>query len=229
MILLAQSGFQLPPAHVMAAIAIVIFLGIGIHEFAHAKVADLAGDPTPGSYGRVTLDLTKHFELMGTIFIVLSSLSGFGIGWGKPVPMDPRKMRNPRWDHFAAVAAGPLSNLIQAVIYAIFFRIAMAVQPAVLVGGEGGSFLGALLLLGTLINISLFLFNLLPMGPLDGMWIVGTFLPDRARYQWTKFNLEIGTFLFIALILIGQVGGTSVFRFILGPPADALQRILLGV
>jgi len=109
--LLAQ-GMQLPPPPVMLAIGIVIFLAIGLHEYAHAKVADAAGDPTPSFYGRVTLNLTKHFELMGTIMIIFTSIFGVGIGWGKPVPMNPSKMRNPRWDHFLAVLAGPLTNVL---------------------------------------------------------------------------------------------------------------------
>ena len=100
------------PPEAILAIGIVIFFGLGLHEYAHAKFADLAGDPTPRYYGRVTLNLFKHFDLLGAIMIAFTAISGFGIGWGKPVPMDPRKMRNPRWDHFVAVAAGPLSNLL---------------------------------------------------------------------------------------------------------------------
>src|SRR5580658_8524945 len=98
--------------------AFVLFFGVGLHEYAHCKFADMAGDPTPGIYGRVTLNLTKHFELYGTLMMIVTALVGFGIGWGRPAPMDPRKMKNPRWDFFAAVAAGPITNLLQAIIYA---------------------------------------------------------------------------------------------------------------
>src|SRR5579862_7063453 len=105
-----------PPEFVLVQI-IVLFLGVGLHEYAHCKFADMAGDPTPSFYGRLTLNLFKHFELVGTMMMILSSLSGFGIGWGKPAPMDPKKMRNPRWDFFFAVLAGPISNVVQAVIY----------------------------------------------------------------------------------------------------------------
>src|SRR5688500_10381483 len=97
---------QSPPG--MLAAAIVILFAIGLHEYCHAKFADMAGDPTPRYYGRVTLNLFNHFDPLGTIMIIVTMLSGFGIGWGKPVPMDPSKMRNPRWDHFVAVLAGPL-------------------------------------------------------------------------------------------------------------------------
>lgn len=223
----AAGGWQLPPVHVMVSIAIVIFLAIGLHEFAHAKFADLAGDPTPGMYGRVTLDLTKHFELMGTIFIVLTTITGFGIGWGKPVPMDPRKMRNPRWDHFVAVAAGPISNLLQAVVYALLFRVFLLV--GVFTPTESAAtIIGTFLILGILINVSLFLFNLLPIGPLDGMWLLGTFMPDPMRLSFTRFNQTYGGFLFLGLILFGQATGGGIIRGILEPPSEAIVSFLIG-
>ena len=106
-----------------AATVIVLFFGIGLHEYAHCKVADLAGDPTPGIYGRVTLNLFKHFDPLGAVMILITSITGFGIGWGNPAPMDPNKMRNPRWDFFAAVLAGPVSNIIQAVIYGTILKL----------------------------------------------------------------------------------------------------------
>src|ERR1019366_3379020 len=92
---------------------IVLFFGIGLHEYAHCKFADLAGDPTPRYYGRVTLNLTKHFDPLGTLMMIVSSLTGYGIGWGKPAPINPKKMKNPRIDTFIAVAAGPITNLLQ--------------------------------------------------------------------------------------------------------------------
>src|SRR5687768_14039545 len=107
----------------LVPLAIVVFFAIGLHEYAHCKFADMAGDPTPRIYGRVTLDLTKHFELFGTLMMLFTATTGFGIGWGKPAPMDPNKMRNPRWDFFAAVAAGPISNVLQAIVWAIIARL----------------------------------------------------------------------------------------------------------
>jgi len=201
------------------AIFLVIFLAIGIHEYAHAKLADMAGDPTPGIYGRVTLNLFKHFDPIGTIMIIITTLSGFGIGWGKPVPMDPRKMRNPKWDHFVAVIGGPVSNFIQAMLFAVLYR---------LLGNQEVEFLTTFLLFGVLINVSLGLFNLLPIGPLDGMWILGTFLPDRARIKWTQFNLQFGGFLFLGLIILGQTGAFPLFNMVLGPARRAVTRFMLG-
>jgi len=74
----------------MIATAIILFLGIGLHEYAHCKFADMAGDPTPAYYGRVTLDLTKHFEITGVIMMILTTLTGFGIGFGQGLVQDTR-------------------------------------------------------------------------------------------------------------------------------------------
>src|SRR5579872_2264830 len=106
---------RLDPQMVLAQI-VVIFVSIGLHEFAHCKFADMAGDPTPRYYGRVTLNLFKHFDPLGSLFILFTILGGIGIGWGKPAPMNPAKMNNPRWDWFIAVIAGPLTNVLLAVI-----------------------------------------------------------------------------------------------------------------
>lgn len=217
---------QLPPLPEMIAIAIVIFFGIGLHEYAHCKMADAAGDPTPGSYGRVTLDLTKHFELMGTIMIILTSISGFGIGWGKPAPMDPRKMRNPRWDLFAAVAAGPISNLLQASFYAMILRFA----PASLLQSE---FALMLLWYGVVINLSLCFFNLVPFGPLDGHWLVGQLLPEKQRFYWYRFNRTVGMMGLFAVIILSDLihkqGGPDLVGLLIRRPVAYTFQFLTGV
>lgn len=198
----------------------IVLLSIAIHEYAHAKLADAAGDPTPGFYGRVTMNPLKHLDPFGTLFIIMSSLAGVGFGWGKPVPMDPRKMRNPRWDHFWAVIGGPLSNLLQAIVYAILLRVVMIAMPGQM------SILLLVFAYGILINISLFLFNLLPLGPLDGMWIAGTFMNEQNRLKWTRWNLTYGQALFIFMIL-PVIDGRSMVSVVIGPLRSYLQNILL--
>lgn len=216
----------MPPIEDIIAILIVIFFGIGLHEYAHAKFADNAGDPTPRLYGRVTLNLFKHFDPIGSIMIVLTTLSGFGIGWGRPVPMDPRQMKNPRWDHFMAVLAGPMTNLFQAGAYAVVLRVMMLTGS---INGLSG-FFPMLLVYGVLINLGLCFFNLFPLGPLDGMWLVGTFLPEKSRLAWTRWNLTAGQFVFIALIILGQaVPGFGLISHFIAPPTRALFRLLTGV
>lgn len=217
------------PVEQIAAVLIVLFLGIGFHEYAHAKFADMAGDPTPRYFGRVTLNLTKHFELMGTIMMVVTTLSGFGIGWGKPCPMDPRKMRDPRWDHFVAVLAGPVSNLIQAAIYGTLMRILLGNHMSIGSLQTLPPFLAALLQFGVTVNLSLCFFNLIPLGPLDGHWLVGSFLPDRARAQWYLFNRGAGTMILFGMIFLGQLSQVPILGAILGPPVYAGFKLITGI
>lgn len=209
----------------LAAQLIVVFFAIGLHEFAHAKVADMAGDPTPRYMGRVTLNLFKHFDAMGAIMILFTSISGFGIGWGKPVMVDPRKMKNPRWDHFASVAAGPLSNILQAGVWAIFFRVFHMFAPAFL----SIEFVFYLLLFGVLTNLGVAFFNLIPLGPLDGHWLVGAFLPDPARYKWYVFNRSFGSMALLIVIFAGQASGFSITGLLVRPPVKFLGQHLLGI
>ena len=203
------------------AIAIVIFFAIGLHEYAHAKFADMAGDPTPRYYGRVTLNLFNHFDPLGTIMIALTAITGYGIGWGRPVPVNPSKMRNPRWDHFISVAAGPLTNLVQAVVWAFVFRFVIA-------SNQQNEFVYLLALYGILTNLSLCLFNLIPLGPLDGHWLVGAFLPDRARDRWYLFNRQYGGIILLVLVLGGQFSGIPLLQMILGPSIHFLFHLLTG-
>jgi Zn-dependent protease len=195
---------NLPPPDQIIAIIIVLFLGIGLHEFAHCKFADMAGDPTPSFYGRLTLNLFKHFEPAGTVMMVVSAMSGYGIGWGKPAPMKPEKMRNPRWDFFMAVLAGPLSNVVQAVIYAFVFRMILAFSPSALGDSNGASFLTYWLFFGVSINMSLAIFNMFPLGPLDGHWLLGLLMHEKPRHYWFAWNRAYGRMILLAVILFGQ-------------------------
>ena len=236
----------LPPLYELLAIGLAIFLAIGIHEYCHAKFADLAGDPTPGYFGRVTLNLTKHFELMGTIMIVITSLAGVGIGWGKPVPMDPSKMKNPKWDHFVAVAAGPASNFIQAGVFALMIRGSLALSPEfagalnaiinpdsmvepVSTYGFGMAFFAAWFFNAVIINVALCLFNLIPIGPLDGMWLLGTFMQPETRLRWTRFNLTVGGMIFIGIILVSQMSSVNIIGGIIGPPLVTIVKFFIGL
>lgn len=222
----------------MAATALILFLGIGLHEYAHCKFADMAGDPTPAFYGRVTLDLTKHFEITGVMMMILTTLSGFGLGWGKPSPVNPEKMRNPRVDWFVSVAAGPISNLVQATIYALMLRMALRSQLLPnLTDPSVHLFVGYLLFGGVIINLGLACFNLIPFGPLDGHWLVGLLLPEKPRYYWFKFNRQIGMPGLFVLVIGMQVlhvnllmGPISwLFQLFVGTPLIEVYRQVLGL
>ena len=226
---------QIPPPEIIAAIGVVIFFGIGLHEYAHCKFADLAGDPTPRYYGRVTLNLFKHFEPMGTIMMVLSSLTGVGIGWGKSAPLNDSKMRNPRWDAFAATLAGPVSNLVQAIVYAVILRVLLAngaislTQILSALNREPSTFVAALAAHGVLINLSLMLFNLIPLGPLDGHWLVGYLMPEPQRLRWFQFSRTTGSMILIGVILLSQMSNANILGRVIGPPLFWLFDRLTGL
>jgi len=210
----------------MLATALILFLAIGLHEYAHCKFADMAGDPTPAYYGRVTLDLTKHFEMSGVIMMVITTMTGFGIGWGKPSPVNPAKMRNPRLDWFISVAAGPISNLVQATIYALILRLGIKAQIFEQLGDPSiRMFVSAWLVYGVAINIGLACFNLIPFGPLDGHWLVGLMLPEKQRHYWFKFNQQVGMPGLFVVIILMQVLNIS----LLNGPVSYLFKLLVGI
>lgn len=213
--------FNADPTRTLATL-LVLFLGIGIHEYAHCKVADLSGDPTARLQGRVTLNLFKHFDPMGAMMIVFTTLYGFGIGWGKPAPMDPYKMRDPRWDFFAAVLAGPVSNVVQACFYSLCLKMMQ------LMGMDQGGAVGYFLVLGVIVNLRLAFFNLIPLGPLDGHWLLGLLMPERPRIAWFQFNRTTGLFLMLGLVLVSQyLGPYSPLTWLIGYPSNAMAKLLL--
>lgn len=202
---------------------VIILLSIALHEYAHAKTADAAGDPTPRMMGRVTLNPLAHLDPIGTIFIVITVLVGFGIGWGKPVMVMPNKMRNPRWDHFFSVLAGPMTNLLLAGIFAILFRVLSMTS-----GGQIEPVLALGLIYGVFINVSLFFFNLIPIGPLDGHWLVGAFLPDPQRLAWYKFNQGPGTMILFILIILNSNPELSILQKVISPFIKEVSGFFIG-
>ncbi len=181
-----------PPLFALRAILLVV--AITLHEWGHAAMATWCGDPTPRNEGRVTLNPLAHLDPMGTIGMLF-----FGFGWGKPVMIQPGYFRNGRWDHVKVAAAGPAMNLLQAVAFALALKT--------VVSGSGGSAATALILYyGMAINVGLMVFNLIPVGPLDGATILKGFLPLRAAYEFHQFNRNWGTLLMFGLVMTGSVG-----------------------
>src|SRR6185436_8561002 len=116
------SNFNLQNFILMMA---TLIIAITIHEFAHAITADKLGDPTPRNQGRISLLPPDHLDPLGTIMMVLSSLTGFGIGWGKPVLTNPGNFKNPKRDQGFVAIAGPISNVLQALAFATILQIAV--------------------------------------------------------------------------------------------------------
>lgn len=140
----------------------IFLLAIVLHELAHGWVAYRLGDDTAKRAGRLTLSPIAHLDLVGSIMFVLSSRFGFGFGWAKPVPVMIERLRSPRRDEMLVTLAGPLANLLQAVVWAVLLRLALRMT-----GGLGPA-LVIFCYLGVSINLLLAVFNLLPIPPLDG-------------------------------------------------------------
>ncbi|MFH1299200.1 MAG: site-2 protease family protein [Patescibacteria group bacterium] len=153
------------------------------HEFAHAWTANYLGDSTAKYNGRVSLNPLRHLDLMGTLMLFL-----VGLGWGKPVPVDPRNFEHPVRDSAITAAAGPLANLAIAFVAAFPYKY--------LVGTFAGTLFGAVFQL----SIVLFIFNLLPFPPLDGSKVLGFFIPTRYQRNYQEF-LYHGTKYFMIFVL----------------------------
>ena len=192
---------------------LALIICITFHEFCHAFVADRLGDPTPRSYGRLTLNPLAHADPIGTILLPLvSALTGIPtIGWAKPVPIDPFNFKNPKRDEMLVAIAGPGGNLLLAIFCSIFFKL-FGIQ-------------NILLYLIILINISLAVFNLLPIPPLDGSKIFLNLLPAEKSYQWQQAFDRYGFILLIILVFL-PVGGSSIFQIILSPIVNFVLTLL---
>ena len=222
------SGFDLI-AFLITVLGFV--LAITVHEFAHAWTALQLGDRTAYYQGRVTLHPAAHLDPMGTIMMMFSALTGYGIGWGKPVPVNPGYLKyGPRVGMAITAAAGPLSNIVQSIIWGIPLRLYFA---------------GNLSLTGLplevlksffLINTFLALFNLIPLFPLDGFSILrGVLSTIRARWAYDVSDLldriqPYAPMVLLMLIVLDQtLPGRGIMGTILLVPADRLTRLIVGV
>lgn len=209
-----------PSIEYMIGVVLAALVGMTIHEFSHAYVAFLMGDNTAASQGRLTLDPRVHINPLGFIMFILI---GFGV-LGQ-APINPYRMRNPRWGYLAAVFAGPLSNLLIAIVFGIIIRI---IGLENIFGSNFRELIPQILYTMVIFNVLLFIFNLLPLFPLDGWRIVYTLLPPDLAVEWER-NAQNTQMLFFALILISYFPGfPSIFGMIIGEPTNTITRWILG-
>lgn len=212
--------FGNPTLEGILGVLIAVGIGMTIHEFAHNYVAHLMGDYVPAQQGRLTLNPLVHINWVGWLMF---ALIGFGILGSAPIAA--HRMRNPRWGYLAAVAAGPVSNLMLAAVFGIIFRI---LSPMFLTS-DIMLFIGQTLYYIVFFNVLLFMFNILPFFPLDGWHMVYALLPpDQARVwgspQWQQYS----QFAFFALILLSFTRILNIFGMLIGGPTSAITQILLG-
>lgn len=185
-----------------------LLVAVSIHEFSHAWMADRLGDPTPRINGRLTLSPLAHLDPIGTLMLLLTRF-----GWGKPVPIDPYNLENPRRDTALISLAGPASNLILATILSVF------------TGLLNLWFIDLLFLPIIILNTSLAIFNLLPIPPLDGSKILLGLLPYDLALEWEEILEQYG--LIIILFLLFPFTGRPLITYILLPIINFILDILL--
>ncbi len=171
----------------------VVFCILPIHEYAHALIADKLGDGTARLSGRMTINPMAHLDIWGSLMIIL-----VGFGYAKPVPINMNNFKNPKKGMAVVALAGPVSNLIMAII---FILLSIIFQLIISVGTELGYAINLFLSYVAMININLALFNLIPIPPLDGSRILNAVLPDRAYYKLMQYERYIMIGLFLLMVM----------------------------
>ena len=185
--------------------ALSLLVAITIHEFSHAFAADRLGDPTPRLQGRLTLNPLAHLDPIGTVLMLIARF-----GWGKPVVFDPFNLRHPRRDAAIISLAGPVSNILLAIVLSVllrFFPISGIITPIIVM------------------NVVLAIFNLIPIHPLDGFKIVGGILPREYAKQW--YELEPYGMFFLLFLVFPFFGSTAPVMQVISPIISAFLRLLL--
>jgi Zn-dependent protease len=210
---------------------IVVVLSLTVHEFAHAWTAHRLGDDTAARMGRLTLNPIPHIDLFGTILLplILASAHLPPIGWAKPVPVNranfKRGVRMSVGDILVSLA-GPLSNLGLALLAAVALGLLARFAPDAVTKDSPGLMLPATFIL---VNVSLALFNIVPVPPLDGSHVLGGLLPASMQEGWNRVRM-FGPLILLALIYIPvRRGGDSILFTVLAPARDALENLLLLV
>ncbi|MFZ9642861.1 MAG: site-2 protease family protein [Candidatus Methylopumilus sp.] len=199
----------------IAIYALPVIFAITVHEAAHGFAARYFGDMTADRAGRITLNPLKHIDPIGTIILPALTLLVGGIlfGWAKPVPVDFSRLRNPKRDMLWVAAAGPASNFVMALFWALMIKLA-ATTPSVY--SEPMALMGQA---GVMINVVLMVLNLLPLPPLDGGRIAVSLLPNHLAYKYAQIE-RYGFIILIVLLATGILGR------IMAPFIDAMIQFI---
>ena len=211
--------FRVPSIAEIILRAITFLIAMAVHEFAHAYAAYRMGDTTARDMGRMTLNPIKNIDWFGFLMAI-----AIGFGFLGSAPVNERRMRNPRLGMLVAVAAGPVSNLLLAALCAIpfWFGLSWSDGPSARAFAPTVSDLFSRMVW---INLVLFLFNLIPLYPLDGWTIMLKLVPPDLAFTLSRYQQQ-AMFLFFALIFLGFVG-INVFSYIISPPLIFLLRAMI--
>ena len=216
-------------------VAVMLLVGFPVHEFMHAWTAMKLGDNTARWMGRVTLDPRVHFDQTGGLILaataVLNALGIFGLlfGYAKPTPVNPINMRYGRQGHALVAFAGPASNIVIAVIVAIPMRIVLANGDLIrfVIDNPLGSLFWEVGWLLLVLNILLFIFNLIPVPPLDGWAVLKGIVPRELAFRMEDLEIQYANvipMLFFGVLLVIWVGGGG----LLGTVIYGIADVLLG-
>ncbi len=193
--------------------AAALLVAVTVHEFAHAWTADHLGDPTARLAGRVTLNPLAHLDPIGTLMLLI-----FRFGWGKPVPIDPFNLRNPRRDAAVISFAGPAADLVLALILSLIIRLSHLFLSSAII-------IQTILLPFITLSVILAIFNLIPIHPLDGGKVLIGLLPRENAYKIDIFLNRYG--FFILIFLIFPFFGTSPIIAIISPIINLILSLLI--
>jgi Zn-dependent protease len=210
-------GFDLDLQRMMMKV-LALLIAIPVHEFAHALSAVNNGDDGPRRDGRLSIMPWDHFDPLGAFFCFMSSVFGIGIGWGRPVMVNPGLLNDPRWSMCKIAVWGPFSNLLLAIGFAIPLRMGWIPLD------DGG--LKDIFLVFIQVNLGLMFFNLIPVGPLDGAKVVAAFLPDPQADSFSRFQSQWGMPMLFALLFVG--GRVGLLGLLIGEPMTRVMLLLLG-
>jgi Zn-dependent protease len=206
---------SMDPGEIAINFAVFLF-SLSVHECAHAVAAEYSGDPTSRYLGRITLNPMAHIDPFGTVIFPLFGMifaGGVFFGWAKPVPFNPMNLRNRKLGEIVIAVAGPASNLLLVVVCAVLMKFLFGGNR--LPFGDMSDAIYHILRVGIIWNISLAVFNMLPVPPLDGSHVLRNLLPDSLADLYSEINPMIGFVILIALVQIGVTAWISAPIYVL--------------